>query len=166
MKNKSIIVLVFFISAWIPSAYSQEKAAVNHLLDQWHKAAAEANFNAYFNAFTDQAVFIGTDAGEIWTKKQFQDFAQPYFESKKTWNFKALQRNIYFSDDQKTAWFDELLDTWMGISRGSGVLIKDPEGKWKIAHYVLSATIPNEKMNEVVKIKKEADALILEHYKK
>jgi len=44
----------------------------------------------------------------------------------------------------------------MKICRGSGVL-KKQNGKWKIAHYVLSIAIPNEKTDEVVKIKSDFD---------
>ena len=67
-----------------------------------------------------------------------------------------MQRNIYFSNDKKTAWFDELLTTQMKICRGSGVLQKQ-KNKWKIAHYVLSITIPNEHTEQIVKIKTKFD---------
>ena len=40
----------------------------------------------------------------------------------------------------------------MKICRGSGVLVKK-DGKWLIKQYVLSMTIPNENVDEVVKIK-------------
>jgi len=49
------------------------------------------------------------------------------------------------------AWFDELLNTEMKICRGSGVLVKTGN-EWKIKHYVLSITIPNANIKEVVKI--------------
>jgi hypothetical protein len=39
----------------------------------------------------------------------------------------------------------------MKICRGSGVLVKIGK-EWKIKHYVLSMTIPNDNTNEVVKI--------------
>ena len=56
------------------------------------------------------------------------------------------------------AWFDELLETEMGICRGSGVL-KLEENTWKIKHYVLSATIPNELMKQVIELKHQKDSL-------
>jgi hypothetical protein len=40
----------------------------------------------------------------------------------------------------------------MKICRGSGVLVK-VGNDWKIKHYVLSMTVPNENVTEVVKIK-------------
>jgi hypothetical protein len=43
---------------------------------------------------------------------------------------------------EKMAWFDEL-STQMKICRGSGVLVKIGND-WKIKHYVLSMTVPNE----------------------
>ncbi|MBT8294049.1 MAG: nuclear transport factor 2 family protein, partial [Eudoraea sp.] len=58
------------------------------------------------------------------------------------------------------AWFDELLDTRMEICRGSGVLSKE-NGKWRIKHYVLSITIPNEDVDQVSALKKEKDSLFM-----
>lgn len=136
------------------------KTEVNKLLDNWHKAASEANFDAYFNVLSEESIYIGTDATENWSKKEFIAFAKPYFDKGKAWNFKAIERNIYLSPDKKTVWFDELLDTQMKICRGSGVLIKE-KGQWKIKHYVLSMTVPNENVNEVVKIKSPLEDKIL-----
>jgi hypothetical protein len=102
--------------------------------------------------FTDDGVFIGTDAEENWTKSEFMEYAKPYFDKGKAWSFTSLKRNIYFSSDGKTAWFDELLNTQMKLCRGSGILIKEKK-VWKLKQYVLSMTIPNENTNEVVSIK-------------
>ena len=142
-----------------------EKQNINLLLDNWHKAAAEGNFNNYFNALSDESIFIGTDATENWDKKAFQDFAKPYFDKGKAWDFKPLQRNIFFSKDGKTAWFNELLDTWMKICQGSGVLVKE-NGVWKIKHYVLSVTVPNDNINEVVKTKAPIEDALIQKLKK
>lgn len=155
---KKIIILVLFTC--FSFAQTKDKSEVNVLLDNWHKAAAEAKFESYFNALDEESIFIGTDATENWNKKQFMDFAKPYFDKGKAWSFTAIERNIYFSKDKKTVWFDELLNTQMKICRGSGVLIKVGK-EWKIKHYVLSMTIPNDNVNEVVKIKAPLeDALI------
>jgi ketosteroid isomerase-like protein len=43
------------------------------LLDSWHKAAADAKFDTYFNKMTEDAVFIGTDATENWNKPHFKN---------------------------------------------------------------------------------------------
>ncbi|MCZ8146186.1 nuclear transport factor 2 family protein [Flavobacterium sp.] len=142
------------------------KEAVNQLLDQWHKDAAAANFNGYFAAMDDSSIFIGTDATENWNKQAFQAFAKPYFDRGKAWNFTPLERNIYFSADGTMAWFDELLNTQMKLCRGSGVLHLTPKG-WKIKHYVLSMTIPNDTTDAVIKIKAPIeDALITQLSKK
>ena len=143
-----------------------QESDINLILNNWHKAAAEANFNNYFNAMTDDAIFIGTDATENWNKPAFIQFAKPYFDKGKAWNFSALERNIYFSSDKKTAWFDELLNTQMKICRGSGVLVLDEKGNWKIKQYVLSMTIPNDHTDEVVKIKSLIEDKEIEKLKK
>ncbi|WP_414655574.1 nuclear transport factor 2 family protein [Flavobacterium sp.] len=130
---------------------SDEKEQINRTLDAWHKAAAEGNFNNYFGMMTDDAIFIGTDPTENWNLKDFKAYAKPHFDKGKAWNFKAIERHIYFDNSGKLAWFDELLDTQMKICRGSGVLVKIGN-EWKIKHYVLSMTIPNDNTNDVIKI--------------
>lgn len=134
------------------------KKNINTSLDNWHKAAAEANFDDYFNLMTKDGVFIGTDATENWQNKAFKTFSKPYFDKGKAWNFIALERNIYMHSDNKLAWFDELLDTQMKLCRGSGV-IKLEGGNWKVVHYVLSIAIPNENVSAVIKLKVTSDSL-------
>lgn len=141
-----------------------QESTINTVIDSWHDAASTADFNRYFNLMTEDAIFIGTDATENWNKKEFQAYAKPHFDKGKAWNFKSVQRNIYLSADKKMAWFDELLDTQMKICRGSGVLIQ-VKNEWKIAHYVLSISIPNEWSKEVIKIKTNADELLLDKLK-
>lgn len=131
---------------------SVSKTEVSTTLNAWHKAASEANFKVYFDIMTEDAVFIGTDATENWNRKDFENFAKPFFEKGKAWSFTSLERHIYFDSTHKIAWFDELLDTQMKICRGSGVLVK-VGNQWKIQHYVLSMTIPNDTSKEVIKIK-------------
>ncbi len=157
--------LALFSVSGLAQKQTAEKQNINLLLDNWHKAAAEGNFNNYFNALSDESIFIGTDATENWDKKAFQNFAKPYFDKGKAWDFKPLQRNIFFSKDGKTAWFNELLDTWMKICQGSGVLIKE-NGVWKIKHYVLSVTVPNDNINEVVKTKAPIEDALIQKLKK
>ncbi|WGD35658.1 nuclear transport factor 2 family protein [Olleya sp. YS] len=135
------------------------KNNINTSLDDWHKAASNADFKAYFNLMTKDGVFLGTDATENWQLEDFKSFSKPYFDKGKAWSFTALERNIYVYHDQKIAWFDELLDTQMEICRGSGV-IKKVDGDWKVKHYVLSIAIPNDNVKEVVSLKKKNDSIL------
>lgn len=144
---------------------NSEKEAIDTLLNFWHKSAAEANFENYFNSMSSKSIFIGTDASENWNLKEFKDFSKPYFDQGKAWDFTPLERNIYLYKDGKMAWFDELLDTWMGVCRGSGVVMKDNDA-WKIEHYVLSLTIPNDNIEEVKGINKEKDSIFLNSFGK
>lgn len=163
MKNIFLFILLPFciINA---SAQDDLKTQVGTTLDAWHKAASEANYKNYFDAMADDAVFIGTDATENWNKAAFQYYAKPYFDKGKAWSFTALERHIYFSEDKKTAWFDELLDTQMKICRGSGVLAF-VNNQWKIKHYVLSMTIPNDNADEVIKIKTPIEEALIDKKK-
>lgn len=156
----TVVTILFTLIYKSEPSPADEKKAVNILIDQWHDAAARADYKTYFGMLSADSRYLGTDATENWDKKAFDVFAKPYFDKGRAWDFKALERNIYFSKDGKVAWFDELLDTHMKVCRGSGVLEKD--GKtWKIKHYVLSMTVPNDVIDSVLPQKaKHEDALI------
>jgi ketosteroid isomerase-like protein len=125
------------------------EAQISAVLDDWHAAAAVADEARYFGHFAPGAVFLGTDGTERWTVDEFRRYAHPYFAKGKAWSFRAVQRHVAFSPDGNVAWFDEDLQTPnLGPSRGSGVLVKTPEG-WKIAQYNLTVPIPNAPMKEV-----------------
>lgn len=146
--------LAIFISNSCSTSEPIQNKDIEEFINKWHVTAAEAKLEAYFGMMSENAIYIGTDAGERWTKEEFYAFCKPHFLKGKTWNFKPFDRQIYFSDDKKTIWFDELLNTWMGVCRGSGVIILE-NGKLKISHYHLSVTIKNEKMNEFLLINQE-----------
>ncbi len=151
--QKFILSILIVISTL---SFAQEKSEIDLVIKNWHKAAADANFREYFHFMTKDAVFIGTDPTENWAYPDFKTFAKPYFDNGKAWSFFGLERNIFVAEDADIAWFDELLDTQMGICRGSGVLQKTNEG-WKIKHYVLSIAIPNENVKEITAIKEKFD---------
>ncbi len=161
-----LVVVIFFFSCQeeVSKTDVEIKKAISNVVNEWHLFASKADFVPYMNQMADNAIFVGTDAKEHWTKEQFAKFSKPYFDKGKAWSFTPLQRNIFLSQTKNIAWFDELLDTWMGVCRGSGVLEKTPKG-WKIKHYVLSVTVPNEDMGKVIKVKKEKDSLTIRSYK-
>lgn len=144
--------------------YTKDKQAVNSFMDDWHLAATEANYENYFSKLDSTSIFIGTDASENWTKEAFEGFSKPYFDNGKAWDFKSLERNVYFNEDGSIAWFDELLKTWMGACRGSGVLERNNNG-WVLKHYVLSVAIPNEDIKEVIIAKRKNDSIFQSTFK-
>lgn len=125
---------------------SARSEAIHQLLDQWHQAAATADAGAFFGKMTPDAVYLGTDASERWLRDELRKWAAFAFEREAAWAFHPYDRQLYFSADGQTAWFEEMLDTEnMGTCRGSGVLTLTEEG-WKIRHYDLAVMVPNEKM--------------------
>ncbi len=152
MKKLLIIVCLF--------VYNQHSFAqsitveLDSLLDQWHQAAAASNFNVYFDFMDEDFVFLGTDPSERWTKQEFASFCKPYFDAGKGWDFKKIKRTISLSKNGKMAWFDETIDTWMNVCRGSGVLVKKKK-EWKIIQYNLAVLIENEKMNQFLRLRNQ-----------
>jgi uncharacterized protein (TIGR02246 family) len=145
----TVALLCLTLLATTPDAAPTDPtAAVNAVLEDWHKAAAQADEARYFSHFTPDAVYLGTDGSERWTRDEFRAWAKPYFTKGKAWSFTAVSRHVSFSKDGTVAWFDEALSTPnMGPARGSGVLVKDGEA-WKIAQYNLSVPIPNDLMKD------------------
>lgn len=129
-----------------------EKKQISAMLDSFNQAAAKADYKTYFDFYTEDAIFTGTDATERWDKKQFMVWAKPFFDRGKAWSFTSIERNIYFDKTGDLAWFDELLNTQMKICRGSGVVVKQGNA-WKLKQYILSTTVPNDQLDSVIKIK-------------
>ena len=127
-------------------AQSPDERAVGQVLDAFHAAAAHSDFKGYFDLFTPDGVFIGTDAGERWTVPAFKAYAKAPFAAGKGWVYVPRTRHVAIAQIpcRCVAWFDELLDSkGYGTSRGTGVLVKGAHG-WKIAQYALTFPIPND----------------------
>ncbi|MEG0760924.1 SnoaL-like domain-containing protein [Chryseobacterium piscicola] len=157
MKKTTIFFTIFmfvlsFTTISAQTKFEKDKIEIATMLDAFNVAAAKADYKTYFDFYAEESTFIGTDATEVWDKKEFMIWAKPYFDKKKTWNFTSLKRNIHFTKDGQLAWFDELLNTQMKICRGSGVVEKI-NGHWKVKQYVLSMTVPNEVSDNVVGLK-------------
>lgn len=165
MKHYSQIACLLMLCVMHSTAYASsatfhqkeaEKAqsdifAIEKTLDSFHQAAAVADGKTYFNLLTSDAVFLGTDATERWTKTQFKAFALPYFNQGRGWLYTPTQRYISLNKSSTVAFFDELLDNKnYGVCRGSGVLWLTNEG-WKIAQYNLSIPMPNALADDLVK---------------
>lgn len=125
--------------------------ALDQLMNAWHKAAAVGDEDVFFGSMGSDAIYIGTDATERWPKKEFEAWSKKYFEKESAWDFKPIERVFYFSKNKEVAWFNETLNTWMGVCRGSGVLEKI-DGVWKLQHYHLAITVPNEKVDGFLKL--------------
>lgn len=164
---KSIILFIFLqLTMLIPlrvlaqSGDSSVTLQMNKLLDAWHRAAARADLEGYIGIMSPDGIYIGTDPGERWTTSEFEQFCKPYFSKGRSWNFNAFERHIDLNEEKSVAWFDELLDTHMGICRGSGVIRRYGD-QWKIEQYVLSATIPNNLMKGISREKGAPDTLFM-----
>ncbi len=134
-----------------PGKY-EKKATLIKFIDQWHKDASEANFDEYFDAISENGIYIGTDPDEYWTKQEFKEWARTYFDDTPAWHFETIKRNIFFNNDEDLAWFSEKLNTSMGVCHATGIAELTRNG-WKIKYYQLSVTVPNELLKDFLKLK-------------
>ncbi|HAF27936.1 MAG TPA: hypothetical protein DCG75_02715 [Bacteroidales bacterium] len=156
MRNKILLIvsLIMLFSCQTSNNKINIESEINSLnvfIDNWHHAAAVANEDVFFGSLDSNAVYLGTDPDERWLKNEFMDWGMKYFERDTAWAFKPYNRFWEFSDDMNYAWFDELLETHMGICRGSGI-VKRYGNTWKIKHYNLALTLPNEQMSDYKKM--------------
>ena len=149
MKNIiPIIILLLPQTNW-----AQED--LDALLNGLHLDAHKGNFESYFDRYSADAVFLGTDKTERWTIEEFKAYAKPAFSDGHGWTYAVIERN--WEGDGNTRWFDEiLLNEKLGHCRGTGVveLIK---GEWKISHYALTMLVPNSIAAKVGALTLEAD---------
>ena len=152
MKKLSFISLTLIVLSCEPAP---SRDSVDQVLDKLHLYASQANGEAYFDLFADEAVFFGTDINERWDKEAFREYGMARFAAGTGWTYLMKERNVYFSDDDRTCWFDETLatDTY-GEFRGTGAL-KAVNGEWKIVQYSLLLPIPNELFMEYAEEIKE-----------
>lgn len=149
-RHAILFVLVVLLAT--PRLQAQQEHADIHLfLDQWHCAATEARADAFFGSMSENSIYIGTDASERWTKQEFIKFAKPYFDLGRAWDFIPYDRDVHVTPDGNYVWFSELLTTWMGVCRGSGMLHKTKTG-WKIEQYHLSVTVPNALIKDFISL--------------
>ena len=109
MKN-CFFGFLFLLLAFTCKAQSTPKDinSLDQQIDNWHVAAAQANFETYFALTSSNFVFLGTAPGERWSKAEFMAFSKPYFDKGKAWDFETLERNIYVNSSGEFVWFDEL----------------------------------------------------------
>jgi hypothetical protein len=146
MRRSLLALLILTIPVTLSAQNAAAVKAINFTLDQLHDAASKADGARYFRMYTGDAIYIGTDAAERWTIKEFRAFAEPYFSKGTGWTYKPRSRHITVADIpcHCVAWFDELLDSESyGTSRGTGVLVLR-NGSWKVSQYALTFPIPND----------------------
>ena len=113
-----------------------DREAVGNVLDALHTNASNADFDSYFGLYDDNAVFIGTDASEVWSLTTFMAYAKPHFDKGSGWTYTPRDRHIYFSPDKKVAWFDELLDNEnLSIVSGSVYILDHPKYRQQEGNY-------------------------------
>ena len=149
MKNLiPIIILLLPQTNW-----AQED--LDALLNGLHLDAHKGNFESYFDRYSADAVFLGTDKTERWTIEEFKAYAKPAFSDGHGWTYAVIERN--WEGDGNTRWFDEiLLNEKLGHCRGTGV-VEFINGEWKISHYALTMLVPNSIAAKVGSLTLEAD---------
>lgn len=170
MKNKAILLFLFILfSCNTERTVDKElieatKTKINGVIELWHLNVHKAKYEEYFNAMSENAMFYGTDVNEVWTKQQLKKHMKPYFDRKATWWFKTINREVYLNKYNDVAWFNEIVDTWMGICRCVGILTLNEDNEWKIESYTTTLTIPNENLGKVIKMNKKIDSVFIKTY--
>jgi len=131
----------------------ENKAVLIKFIDTWHLNASEAKFDEYFNAISENGIYIGTDPQEYWTKQEYREWVSKTLKPNNGFHFEIIDRNIFFNDEEDIAWFNEKLKTDMGVCHATGIATNTRSG-WKINYYQLSVTVPNDLLKPFLELKK------------
>ena len=135
---KQLILISFLI---VFNINAEDQTNIDALLNGLHEDAHKGSFEAYFDRYTSDAVFLGTDKTERWTIQEFKSYAKPAFSDGHGWTYKVIERN--WEGNGNTRWFDEILfNEKLGHCRGTGV-VELINNEWKISHYALTMLVPN-----------------------
>ena len=132
------------------------KQQVNAFVDSWHDDATNSR-PAFFDKMARDAVYIGTDKTELWKRDAFKAWAKKAFDRPTAWAFTPMRRNVYLSPDKSVIWFDELLNTQMGVCQASGVMHRVGTS-FEIDHYQLSIAVPNDISAKVISTIRDFEA--------
>jgi hypothetical protein len=125
------------------SPRDSNSVAIEQLLNGLHRAAAESDTQDYFARYTEEAVFLGTDASERWSIAEFKAYAAKPFSEGRGWRYDVVSRHLVPTGNPGIYGFDEVLSNEkLGLCRGSGLVVFDGT-RWRVAQYVLSMLIPN-----------------------
>ena len=83
MKNSFLFLVLLSIN--LSTAEDHKNAEINALLDGLHQDAHEGNFQSYFDRYTSDAIFLGTDKTERWSVEEFKAYAEPAFADGNGW---------------------------------------------------------------------------------
>jgi len=142
----SVVSAPTFAADAAATASGTDVQQVNAFIDEWHDDAAHAR-PRFFDKMAPGAIYIGTDKTERWTRDELKAWSKKYFERPSAWAFKPIKRHVAFSADRQFIWFDEQLDTQMGVCQASGVMQRTANGL-QILHYQLSLAVPNELVDQ------------------
>jgi hypothetical protein len=136
---------------------------VDETLDRMHTAATNADLESYFDCFTSDGYFIGTDRTERWTIiPDFYNYTKPYFDQGLGWTYTPVSRHVQYLNNHNgplesataasavttiaaaiepsvpaVALFDEILShERFGITRNSGVMALQPQSSPSSNNYV------------------------------
>ena len=145
---KAFLVVIGVLAGSFVAAQDPE-AAIHAALDGLHESAAASNMDRYFGHYTENAVFLGTDASERWALEEFKAYAAPAFAEGRGWTYMVRSRNLIQTESPDIFAFDEILfNEKLGLCRGSGLIVKEA-GQWRVSQYVLSMLVPNKLAAEV-----------------
>lgn len=123
---------------------------VNELLDKFHDAASRCDLEGYFDLFSEDAKFLGTDISESWSKAEFAMYAKPAFENGNGWKYSLRAGSVRVieplsKENLGHICFEECLDSarFKITARGTGIAIL-VNGEWKIRLYQLTFPVPND----------------------
>lgn len=123
---------------------NEARQKVLEVLQGHHEATATKDVDTLRTLFVPSAQFIGTDDTEKMLLEEYVNYLE---DTESGWDMReCLERqvlDIIPAYGNAVGFFEVVKHQEYGLMRGSGVLVRDLVGNWRISIYVLSFSVPN-----------------------
>lgn len=100
-------------------------------------------------AFASNSRFVGTDDTEVWSISKLTELLQS--SNGEGWEMRLVSERNFIPVSLSAVSFLEFVNhKQFGPMRGSGVVIRDNSGEWRILDYILSFSVPNKVVDESI----------------
>lgn len=132
------------------------RRAIIKVLDSMHQGFRSRNFKLMESFLTEDGLYLGTDPGEVWSKKQLSQYFNSVKDTSEI-NYNILSRNILLGRNANSAlaieqYYLSAMSDKMMVRSISKLIYRD--NSWKISFYSWNFIPKNEdikKLNEALK---------------
>jgi|GEM_PF-4774689 len=129
------------------------KGQIATVLDSMHSAFQHRNFQKMMTYLSEEGYYLGSDPGELWTKKQLSDYFRPHeTDSATVMPYDILRRDILLNEERNSA---IVVEQYYLIKMSEKVMVRaisrvsKKESGWVIDLYSWNMIPKNEDIDKI-----------------